>query len=135
MPTWTASLATGHTLIDEQHQELFARADALIEAMMHGKAATEMAGLVAFLREYCRDHFAMEEQLMAQTRYPHAAGHLDAHRVFERRFQELERSLADKGPTAKAVIDLKDLVRGWLVSHIGTIDAKLAVFLRTARAA
>ena len=135
MPTWNPNLATGHALIDDQHQELFARADALIDAMLQGKAAGETAGLVAFLREYCRDHFAMEEQLMARERYPHATGHFDAHRVFEQRFHEVERALAEKGPTAKVVLDLKDLIRGWLVQHISTVDVKLAAFLRAARAA
>lgn len=135
MPTWNTSLATGYAAIDEQHQELFARADALIDAMLQGKAASEMSELVVFLREYCREHFAMEEALMTQVRYPLAPGHLEAHRLFEQRFQHIERMLAAKGPTAKVVLDLKDLIRGWLVTHIGTIDAKLAAFLRSARAA
>ncbi len=135
MPTWTPSLATGYATIDEQHQELFARADTLIDAMMQGKAAAEMRQLVIFLGDYCRDHFAMEEQLMAKTKYPMALNHGQAHRVFEQRFKAIEQVLAEKGPTAKVVLDTKDLIRGWLVEHIGTVDVKLANFLRTARAA
>jgi len=135
MPTWNPSLATGHATIDDQHQELFARADALIEAMLQGKAAAELAGLVAFLRDYCRDHFAMEEQLMVRAGYPLAAGHAQAHRYFEQRFQELEHALEERGPSARVVLDFKDLIRSWLVNHIGAVDAKLAAYLRGARAA
>ncbi len=135
MPTWNPSLATGHAKIDEQHQELFARADALIEAMFQGRAAAEVAGLVAFLRDYCRDHFAMEEQLMARTAYPSAASHAQAHRYFAQRLHEIEGMLAERGPNARAILDLKDLVRGWLVNHIGAVDAKLAAYLRGTRAA
>ncbi len=135
MPIWNPSLATGNATIDEQHQELFARADALIDAMLQGKAADEVARLVGFLRDYCRDHFALEEQLMTRANYPLAPSHAQAHRYFEQRFHELERTLAEKGPNAKLVLDFKDLVRGWLVSHIGAVDAKLAAFLRGARAA
>lgn len=135
MPTWNPGLATGHATIDEQHQELFARADSLIDAMLQGKASAEVAGLVAFLRDYCRDHFATEELLMARSGYPLAAGHAQAHRYFEQRFQELERALEERGPNARVVLDLKDLVRNWLVTHVGAVDAKLAAFLRGARAA
>ncbi|HYD43410.1 MAG TPA: bacteriohemerythrin [Anaeromyxobacter sp.] len=135
MPTWNPSLATGNATIDEQHQELFARADALIDAMLQGRAAAEIAGLVGFLRDYCRDHFALEERLMAQAAYPLAAGHAQAHRYFEQRFQEIVGALDQRGANARVVLDLKDLLRGWLVSHIGAVDAKLAAFLRGARAA
>jgi hemerythrin-like metal-binding protein len=135
MPTWNPGLATGNATIDTQHQELFSRADDLIDAMLQGKASDEIARLVGFLRDYCRDHFALEEKLMERAAYPLAAGHAQAHRYFEQRFHELERALAAKGPNAKIVLEFKDLVRGWLVNHIGAVDAKLAAFLRGARAA
>ncbi len=135
MPTWNQALATGHPTIDEQHQELFARADALIDAMMAGKASDQMAELVVFLGDYCRNHFAMEERLMASTRYPAALQHGLAHREFERRFQAIEKTLAASGPSARVVLDTKDLIRGWLVAHIAATDVKLAEFLRASRAA
>jgi hemerythrin len=130
MPTWNPSIAVGHPLIDEQHQELFHRADDLIEAMMQGRAAAEMEQLLVFLRDYCREHFGMEERLMVSKRYPAVEQHKLAHREFERRFQEIEKDMAAKGATSTVVLATKDLIRGWLVNHIGSIDAKLAVFVR-----
>lgn len=132
MPTWTPNLAVGHALIDEQHQELFRRADELIDAMMNGRAAAEMEELLVFLREYCRDHFGAEERLMVSRRYPLLESHRMAHREFERRFAEIEQGMAAKGATAQVVLDTKDLIRGWLVNHIGTVDTKLSAFLRSA---
>ena len=131
MPTWTPSIAVGHPLIDEQHQELFRRADELIDAMMQGRAAKEMNQLLVFLRDYCRDHFGMEERLMVSKGYPSVEQHKLAHREFERRFQELEKDMAARGATAQTVLGTKDLIRGWLVNHIGSIDAKLAAFLQS----
>ncbi len=130
MPTWTPNLAVGHALIDEQHQELFRRADELIDAMMQGRAAAEMEQLLGFLRDYCREHFGMEERLMVTKSYPAVEQHKLAHREFERRFQEIEKDMAAKGPASSVVLATKDLIRGWLVNHIGAIDAKLAAFLR-----
>jgi len=134
MPTWNASIAVGHALIDEQHQELFRRADDLIEAMLKGRAAAEMKQLLVFLRDYCRDHFGTEERLMVSKIYPAIEQHRLAHREFERRLQEIEQDMAARGATAQVVLTTKDLIRGWLVNHIGSVDAKLAAFLK-ARAA
>ncbi len=131
MPTWNPTLSVGHPDIDEQHQELFRRADELIDAMMKGRAAGEMKQLLLFLSDYCRDHFGMEERLMTVKGYPGVEAHKLAHREFERRFQELERDMATRGATAQVVLDTKDLIRGWLVNHIGTIDARLAAYLRS----
>jgi hemerythrin len=130
MPTWTPALAVGHAIIDDQHRELFARADDLIEAMMKGRAAQEMHQLLVFLRDYCTDHFGTEERLMVSQRYPSVEAHKLAHREFERRFQLMEKAMAAKGATAQVVLDVKDLIRGWLVNHIGSIDVQLATFLR-----
>ncbi len=126
MPTWTAAMAVGHDGIDAQHRELFARADDLIDAMMQGRAAAETEQLLVFLRDYCREHFSTEEQLMAAHRYPLAKAHAMQHREFERRFKELEAEVAGRGATALSILGLKDLIRGWLVDHIATVDVKLA---------
>lgn len=131
MPTWTPSLAVGHATIDEQHQELFRRADDLIDAMMNGRAAAEMNQLLAFLRDYCRDHFGTEERLMAACRYPMIEPHRMAHREFERRFAAIEKAMSEKGATALLVLETKDLIRGWFVNHIAAVDTRLAAFLQS----
>jgi hemerythrin len=134
MATWSASLSVGHPEIDAQHRELFARADDLIDAMMAGRAAAEMEQLFVFLRDYCRDHFSMEEKLMVSTRYLLASSHVTQHREFQRQFQEVEDLMAERGATSLVVLGTKDLIRGWLVNHVSTVDLKLANHL-TARGA
>jgi hemerythrin-like metal-binding protein len=129
MPTWTAALAVGHRTIDEQHQELFRRADALIDAMLNGRAAREMDQLLGFLRDYCRDHFSTEERLMKESGYPLAVLHATQHREFERRFRDVEALMAKHGATSVVVFDLKGLIYSWLVDHIAAVDVKLAIHL------
>jgi hemerythrin len=130
MPTWTPALAVGHPIIDDQHRELFARADDLIQAMAEGRAMAELEQLLVFLRDYCRDHFGTEERLMVSRGYPALQAHRLAHREFERRFHEIERSVATRGATAAVVLEVKDLLRGWLTHHIGAVDIRLAAFLK-----
>ena len=47
MLTWKAAYEVGHPVIDQQHQELFRRADALLGAMHDGRAAQEVEQLTA----------------------------------------------------------------------------------------
>jgi hemerythrin len=129
MGSWNSKLAVGNAAIDEQHRALFEHADGLLEAMRQHRAPAEVATLLLFLRDYCRSHFAMEEGIMAANLYPHREGHAAQHREFERRFKVIEEHIAERGPTALAILDLKDLIRGWLVSHIGSIDQRLADYL------
>lgn len=64
---------------------------------------------MGFLRDYCLEHFSLEEQLMQTARYPSAVAHGRMHREFERRFAEIEGHMSAHGPTAVVVLDIKDL--------------------------
>jgi hemerythrin len=129
MPTWTPAIAVGHALIDRQHQELFARADQLLEAMQKGRAGEELAELLQFLKSYVQEHFGTEERLMVSKGYPAVVAHRAQHAEFVRRFEEDLEAFTAKGATAMVVLDIKDLIRGWLVNHVSTVDVKLAGFL------
>jgi len=130
MPTWTPAIAVGHPVIDQQHQELFARADLLLEAMQQGRASAELGQLFEFLRSYVQEHFGSEERLMAAKSYPAIGVHKAQHAEFVRRLEEDLTAFKAKGPIASVVLDVKDLIRGWLVNHVSTVDVKLAAFLK-----
>jgi hemerythrin len=133
MPTWTPAIAVGHPVIDQQHQELFKRADELLAAMQEGRAAAQIEKLLAFLRDYVREHFGAEERLMAARAYPKLAAHKAQHAEFQRRFEEDADHFGEKGATALIVLDLRDLIRGWLVNHVSSVDKELAGYLAGAK--
>ena len=126
MPTWNPSLATGVTVIDSQHKELFNRADALLAGMRAGKPAAELGQMVQFLADYCRTHFSSEERLMRDRKYTGAAEHLKQHAIFNEKFNALVEQFRQKGASPTVAIGLQRLICEWLVTHIGTVDKKLA---------
>ncbi len=130
MPSWTPKYAVGHQVIDAQHQQLFQHADALLEAMHEGRAGEELGQLLDFLGRYVIEHFGTEERLMDGAKYPGTAQHKADHAAFVRRFQENVEIFRKKGATSMVVLDLRDMLRGWLVKHVCTIDVQLAAFLR-----
>ena len=129
---WTQVLALGIAEIDEQHQELFRRVDALLEASSSGDPA-EVTRMLGFLREYVDHHFAAEEAFMRAQGYPGYEGHRAEHLDLVERVRGVEQQhrLAGGGPTTAA--SLHRLLSEWLRTHIGVTDASMARFVRRAR--
>ena len=128
-------LLMGIPEIDEQHQELFRRLDALHEAIRSGRSREEVGRTLAFLRGYAVEHFGAEEALMIQRAYPGLADHRAEHVAFVGEIAALETEYQRDGPTASLVIRVNIQLTGWLRSHIYRTDKALAAFLRAAPAA
>ncbi len=126
---WDPSLALGHAEIDAQHREIFRRFGALVAAM-DGGAPAEIGLLLDFLAEYAVHHFAAEEKVMAEIRYPGAGVHAAAHARFVREYQD-HRALYDGNGGSQAVlVRARTWIDDWLRAHIMGVDLALARFLR-----
>jgi hemerythrin len=129
MPTWTESLTVGVAHIDDQHRELFARGDELLEAMREGRSRARIGSLVDFLRDYCVEHLEEEAALMRARRYPELTMHLAQHEYFTRRINAIAHEFAEGGPSTSCALSLRELLEVWFVKHIATSDAKLGAFV------
>ncbi len=127
---WDPNLATGVAAIDEQHRELFARIDRLLESAQRRTSAAEVGALLEFLTEYVAEHFRTEEELMDATRYPHVAEHKAEHLAFARELVGLRAEHTRDGGTALLVVRVADRAMQWLRSHIYRTDKLLGSYLR-----
>jgi len=132
--TWTPALAVGVPQIDEEHKELFARVNKLLDAMQQSRAKEEIKPLVGFLNDYVASHFGGEAALMQRHRYPEASDHLSQHAFFATEFKALAAELEKGGPTALITIKLNKLLCDWLRQHIASTDKKFGQFLATVSA-
>jgi len=126
---WDKSLAVGVKIIDEQHQELFRRVNALLEAMLQAKGKDEIGKLIAFLKDYVVEHFGAEQKLMTQHRYPALAQHKAQHDAFVKTFLEVATEFEQKGASGGMAIKLNSFLGAWLRDHIGSSDTALGKFL------
>jgi hemerythrin len=126
---WTPALALGHPEIDAQHQELFRRAERLLQAMTSGDAASVEA-LFDFLGSYVVDHFAAEERLMAETHFPGYNVHKAAHERFVRDYQSLRKLHQDSGANAAVAIKARTWLSEWLRNHVSQTDQLLAKHMK-----
>jgi hemerythrin len=126
---WTPALSVGHDEIDRQHQELFRRLSALLEAMLRGDRG-EIERLFDFLGTYVVEHFGAEERLMRASDFPGYVVHKAAHERFVRDYQDLGKMLGAHGATAAVIIRTKTWISDWLTVHIGATDQAFARHLR-----
>ena len=126
---WDPALALGHAEIDGQHQELFRRFAALVQAMESGDR-NEIGVLFDFLGEYVVKHFAAEERAMAASAYLGATVHAALHARFVREYRELRALYDAAGATVGVVVKTRTWIEDWLRSHIAGVDQALARYLR-----
>jgi hemerythrin len=126
---WDPTLEIGHAEIDGQHREIFRRHEALVSAMASDGVA-DLGALFEFLGRYAVAHFAAEERVMAETRYPGANVHAAAHARFVREYAELVELWRVNGNTHGVAVKTKTWIGDWLRTHLSEVDRSLGRFLR-----
>jgi len=125
---WLPEFATGHPVIDAQHQDLVKGFNRLV-ATTQDPEAEKGAPEAAFysLIGATIAHFGVEENLMAGAAYPEAPSHKDVHTHLTSQIQslaaEFQRGLVDFSPPNL------NFLEGWLLCHIQYEDKDLVQFL------
>ncbi len=125
---WSAALAVGHPAIDRQHQELFRRAQALVDALAR-RDPSEVGRLFDFLEGYVVEHFGAEERLMLEIGYPGLGVHRAEHGRFVRDYRALRGLLERHGPVPALTVKTRLWLAGWLERHLGGADRRLGEHL------
>lgn len=116
--TWQKSYNTGIHEIDMQHQEILNYVNQLDDARKLN-SRTEVKNVIEGMADYTISHFAFEEALMEQAKYPYLGPHQHIHKAlitkvgtFTERFEAGE-DIADEFHT---------LLKRWLINHIQRDD-------------
>ena len=125
---WRAALAVGHPVIDGQHRELFARAQALVDAFAGGDHA-EVNRVFDFLGGYVIDHFTAEEGLMIESGFPGRGVHKAEHDRFIRDYRALRALFAHHGPMPALEVKARTWLGDWLERHVAGADQRLGAHL------
>jgi hemerythrin len=130
---WTKELETGIDILDKQHRRYF---DLLDEYLVRAGEASTISGKVLdlaekfnFLRQYAREHFSTEEEIMKESRYPDFAPHHEEHSYFLEHVEELYNCLKTEGYSQKLAREVKYYTAEWFIEHIHLTDMKLVKFL------
>lgn len=128
---FTKDLETGNALIDSEHKQLFDAMNHLLTACSSGKGRAELESTMKFLQDYTAKHFADEEKLQIQSKYPDYVNHKRYHDEFKRVVAQISAKLAKEGPTIAMVGEVNSTIGGWLVNHIKGEDKKVAAHVKS----
>ena len=117
---WNNMFSVGVKEIDSQHKKLLAIANRLNDAMKQGLGKDVLAGILTDLVAYTESHFAFEERLMEQHKYPLSPQHKAEHKELVRTVADFKRKfeLGDAALTS----DVMGFLRDWLSRHIMNSD-------------
>ena len=127
---WNESLSVGVDVIDEQHKELFKKADQLFEAGKNHKAKEFIGELLGFLDDYTKKHFYDEEQYMLRIQYPEYGMQKRMHAEFIAKLGELKKEYAESGGNILVILNANQMMLDWLTKHISYHDKKIGEFVR-----
>jgi len=128
MLKWTPDLAVGIVEIDEQHQELFRRAERFVASL--GTADRQEIGiLLSYLRMYCVTHFGAEEAWMRDVRYEGYSEHKAEHDRFVKDILRMSDEHEKRGGPGLEAMRIGSYLSRWLQDHVTGIDAAFARFL------
>ena len=137
MITWSEKLSVGIPAIDLEHQKLVALLNELHDAMKVGKGAAVVERVLRSLVEYTKTHFANEEMLMVQRKYPGYAPHKAEHDQLTQQALALLQSVQDGGGVVARLLDhhpvtleTMGFLSDWLTKHICDSDQKYSPYLK-----
>ncbi len=129
---WNEDLATGIGWQDAQHEELLEHFYSLYYALISGETQKELPQTIQFLDSYSKKHFGMEADYMREYDFEGTEAHLNQHKIFHERLQEIKRYLAKSGSSAlvSTTANLCLELNNWFTTHIGAYDQELGKFLK-----
>jgi len=128
---WDESLETGHAKIDNQHKQLVATLNSIIEASHEGKGTEEIFKTLDFLTGYTVMHFSTEEKLQIEYQYPDYAIHKRYHDEFKVTVGELTERITKEGPTEEMLGLVTTTIGNWLLNHIKGDDFRMAAYVKS----
>ena len=131
---WDSSLETGYGKIDNQHRQLIAALNNLIEASSGGKGDVAVMETLEFLTSYTIKHFSDEEQLQIDYEFPDYLSHRRIHEEFKTDVAHLVQRVCKEGPTKSIIDEVSSIVGAWLLNHIKGDDFRMAAFVKAADA-
>ena len=129
---WDSSLESGYEKVDNQHKQLVAAVNNLIEASANGKGNAVVMETLEFLTSYAVKHFADEEKLQIQFNYPDYLTHKRIHDEFKVVVGELVQKVNNQGPTEEIIETVSSTIGSWLLNHIKGDDFRMATFVKAA---
>ena len=123
---WDPSYSVGIAEIDDQHKKMVGILSRLYESVRQGNAQEMLKPIFVEFLFYTQDHFATEERLMLQYKYPDYKAHKAVHDACLRKVLTFKRAL-DNG-LAVDPVEACEFLKAWLEDHLAGDDQEYVEF-------
>ncbi|HTR23900.1 MAG TPA: bacteriohemerythrin [Terriglobales bacterium] len=124
---WKPEYSVRIAEIDRQHQKLFRMTQELRRSIAAGHEDRVIETMIGRLVNYTIEHFATEESLMEEHRFPGAAAHRLEHNLLTMEINRLQEECETR--KTDAAVKLLDFLQQWQEHHILKTDMEYAEFL------
>ena len=124
---WNQNFSVQVAEMDRQHRKLIDLINDLNDAMGKGKGKEIIGKTLDGLLSYTKTHFAEEEKLFAQFKYPDEAEQKNMHKKFIDKVMEFKKQ--HEGRSIALSIAVIDFLSDWLKKHIQIEDKKYGPFM------
>lgn len=126
---FTNDLRTGYDIIDNEHIELFGKANDLLEACSTGNGKTEVISTMKHLVSYVDYHFNHEDDLMRTHNFPGFESHHAFHNNFREDFMKTASEILLSGVISSSDLMKMKKLTDILVEHIKTGDRLFGLYI------
>ncbi|MBW4056838.1 MAG: hemerythrin family protein [Proteobacteria bacterium] len=129
MPTieWNPQYNVGMKKFDDDHQKLVQLLNKTYDLFMHNEPKNNVMMVINDLVDYSKYHFAEEERLMKETRYPGLEMQSYQHDIFSKRVIEFQDNYHNG--VADLSLEIFTFLKAWLINHIVDSDKELGYFI------
>lgn len=120
---WTEEMSVGVDALDDDHKTLFKLLNHVLHTHQFLKAADTLQEALEALASYANQHFAREEDFMAEIDFPGLDAHKQQHAFFIEKIATFRAQIEDIDPIMVR-ISLILFLMDWLTKHILTQDSQ-----------
>jgi hemerythrin-like metal-binding protein len=118
---WTEMMSVGVPALDDDHKTLIKLLNLLHRSIGDPEEYGTLGTVLEALVDYAEHHFAREEQLMQDCRYPLLESHRKIHQGITSKVIEYRRRY-DEDHTSVRARECLNFLHNWLIEHICTKD-------------
>ena len=125
--TWNNLLSVNIDKIDEEHKKLISMLNEFYDNIASKSNKENISELITKMKDYTIFHFTNEERLLRQHEYPKLKEHVNEHKIFIEKVNEMEKRFME----GKLVLSLEatTFLKDWLQNHIMVSDKQYSNFL------
>lgn len=131
---WKEKYRIGVPLIDEQHEELFARVGEFVKTLRANEdwdaKVAKVNETLDFMAEYVVSHFADEEELQRKVGFPESEEHKKIHDDMVAFVLEVKKEYEAEGYKEELMQKFAGRLLAWLINHVAASDLRIAEFVK-----